>query len=88
MGVPYDIRFRTYSECGDLSREIDFVRAHYKTDIIFIIYEEENTKLINKNIFFDLRVSISKNSAIIKYENKDLMVTYQDLPEALCRILS
>lgn len=83
--IPEDIRIRHVKQSGSLLNAVQFVRQHYKADIILVAAEAEAA---GAQLEPDVRISLHASSAELQYDNCRCAVPVGRLAGELCHILS
>lgn len=55
----YDIRFRKLNSVYSIKKDVEFIRRHYKTDIIFLVTDDDIPDTVCEQLCLDMKITIN-----------------------------
>lgn len=84
----YDVRIRRIDSAGNIPRELRFMQAHYKTDIIFVAVRQEELSRFENEIEIDLLGRVNGDVIEIECEEQTVTVPTDKAAETIYNLLS
>jgi hypothetical protein len=85
----YDVRVREVSDARDIQSELNFLKYHYKTDIIFIVGNHQLLESIKQKVDIDVELQYGDDEQMmILYDDKCENELTVNIPERLHDILT
>ena len=84
----YDVRIRRTDSADDIPRELRFMQAHYKTDIVFVAVRQEELFRFENEIEIDLFGRVHGDTIEIECEEQTVTVPTDKAIETIYNLLS